>query len=160
MHKYLLLQALLYFNVHAADEVIASFDEKRTCVPETDDCQSTLTISTNRNVYVFENLLGSFHHSTTNNQIFDCGGDTLSYAPNANLINANGSTLRIVHNNGVGECGLTPDQRYYFIIDETPVLSVYDNTARLLLSKPVSFQSTVKYKINNLVYEVWVPGIP
>ncbi|WP_440905559.1 hypothetical protein ACMZOO_04335 [Catenovulum sp. SX2] len=129
-------------------------------MPETDDCQSTLFIKTKNGNYEFENLLGEFYLSTINNQIFDCGGNELRYGMNANIINANGQFLSIYHPNGVAKCGVTEDNKFYFIVDESPVLKVYNNKAELLLSMPVKFNSSVNYNINNVAYELWVPSIP
>jgi hypothetical protein len=160
MRKFLVILFLFCSSAYSQEEVILSFDEKQICVPETDDCQSTLTVITTKNKYVFESLIGSFYHSKINNQILDCGGNTLRSSLIANLLNSNGTKLSIEHKNGIAECGLTNDQKYYFIVDETPILKVYDKSATLLLSQPVDFQSLVKYKIKGASYDLSVPGIP
>ncbi|WP_157443108.1 hypothetical protein [Colwellia piezophila] len=160
MCKILAILFLCSSFAYAQDELIVSFNDNQVCVPETDDCLSTLTVITSKNTYTLENLLGSFYHSKRNNQILDCGGNTLSSGLNANLINSNGIKLPIQHKSGVADCGLTGDQKYYFIVDESPSLRVYDSKANLLLTKSVEFQSLIKYKINGVAYELWVPGIP
>jgi len=151
---------LLSFVAYADEEIILSFEENQVCVPETDDCLSTLTVITNQRSITLNNLIGSFFHSKLNNQILDCGGNTLSYGLNANLITPNGSKIEIVHKNGVADCGLTKDQLFYFIIDETPSLKVYDSGAKLIKTKAVAFDSLVKYKIGNKNYELRVHGVP
>jgi hypothetical protein len=160
MRSLLAIIFLYCSSAYAYEEIIFSFNESKVCVPETDDCQSTLTVTTDKTIYTLENLLGSFYLSKVNNQILDCGGDTLSYGANANLINPNGSKIEIIHKNGVADCGITKDQLYYFIIDETPNLKVYGNKGQLIQSKPVAFDSLVKYKIGNKNYELRVHGIP
>ena len=159
--RYIPILILLFsFVTYANEEMIVSFEQNQVCVPETDDCLSTLKIITNQNNITLDNLLGSFFHSKVNNQIFDCGGNTLSHGLNANIISSKGSQIKIAHENGVADCGITKDQLYYFIIDETPNLKIYDRHAKLIKTKAVVFDSLVKYKIGNKNYELRVHGIP
>ena len=160
MSKLFSIVFLLSFSVYGQDAQILSFSEKRVCVPETDDCQSTLLVTTTKNKFKIDGLLGGFYLSKINNQILDCGGNTLRYGFYANIIDANGAILKIVHKNGVANCGVTNDQKYYFVVDESPILRLYNSNAELVFSQKVSFDSWVKFKLGTKKYELQVPGIP
>lgn len=144
----------LFFIIFPIKANIISFTEKEECVPDTDNCISSLTIITSDGIFYLENLFGEFYLSKTNGQILNCGGYK-TY-----LINSDKSLLVINNKKSINFCGVTIDHKYYFTVDENLKLIVFNKNSEIIFTKKVKIEENVQFKIKNVEYEIHIPMTP
>lgn len=163
-----ILLAVLFFLIsfNGLAEII-DFSSKETCISETDDCISKLTITSSITTKKIENLMGPFYLSKVNNQIFDCGGSVLRRMDNANIIDESGTKLKIKHTGSIVDCGITKDSALYWLAYETvsdgkwqAKLFVLDQFGKVIHKTNAEFESIVAFEYGGNKYNISIPEMP
>jgi len=162
-----ILIALSLLVSSAAFSEIRSISEDQRCKPESDVCSSTLTIKLENSAITLDNLVGPFYLSKVNDQVFDCGGNVLARDHYSHLISSSGNKKKIEHLDGIADCGITEDQKLYWIAYEKfennsiyPLLRVFNSNAQIIFERKAKFKSSVGFEYQGIKYHVYLPDIP
>ncbi|MEE4243994.1 MAG: hypothetical protein V2I33_01205, partial [Kangiellaceae bacterium] len=106
---------------------------------------------------VVENLFGEFHLSKKNNQVFGCGGNSLSQGEFATITNESGKIIEVKHQGIIQYCGITSNDEFYWIAYEQIVknriaakIVLIDSNGTIVHSKIGSFDAENKVEFNGI----------
>ena len=159
---------LMPFSVSAEyiESLQANFEVNTQCKPDSDICNTTVTLEKNGSVITkITSLEGPIFLSVPNKQILSCESNAIMLTDAAEIYTLNGSKVAAIKHRGfLRTCGLTKDNTLYWflynkIVNSKPIniLVVANNSGNIAFEKELTNGGNISFIYNQTSYVIAIP---